>query len=139
MSRKYFTVGEADRTLPLVSRIVGDIVAEYRRWTDLLRRYEIVAAGSDGQAGETDAQVELRRELEQIAEQIDRYIDELQQIGCEFKGFEEGLVDFHSKWEGRDIYLCWKLGEEAVSHWHEIEDGYRGRQELVPEMIPGER
>jgi hypothetical protein len=51
-------------------------------------------------------------------------------MGIELKDPEQGLIDFRSIREGREVYLCWKLGEERVSHWHEIDAGFAGRQAL---------
>ena len=47
------------------------------------------------------------------------------------------MVDFHSRIEGRDVFLCWRLGEEEITHWHELDAGFAGRQELVPELVQG--
>jgi hypothetical protein len=49
----------------------------------------------------------------------------------EIRGFEEGLVDFPGELNGRRVYLCWQLGEPAVEHWHEVDAGYSGRQDLA--------
>jgi hypothetical protein len=125
---RYFTLEEANRTLPLVKRIVTDIVEEYRVWKEHVFRYELVAAGSLADAGESAEQVALRQRVDASAQRINDFVEELARIGCIFKGFEEGLVDFHSRRDGRDVLLCWKLGEDAVEHWHELEAGYAGRQ-----------
>ena len=69
-------------------------------------------------------------------EAVTNYLQELEQIGCVFKGFEQGLVDFYGKLDGRDIFWCWKHGEEKIEHWHELEAGYQGRQP-VPEVVRG--
>jgi hypothetical protein len=108
----YFTVDEANRTLPLVERIVADIVREYRSWRELLHHYELVAARDHADAGESAEAEALRLEV-----------------------FEEGLVDFRSRLGERDILLCWKLGESEVGHWHELEAGFSGRQPLEPDVI----
>ena len=55
-------------------------------------------------------------------------MEELEQVGCVFKGFEEGLVDFYGTFEGRDIFWCWRAGEERIEHWHELDAGIAGRQ-----------
>jgi len=55
-------------------------------------------------------------------------VDELGSIGVELKDYESGLIDFPGRHQGRDIYLCWKLGEDKVTHWHELHSGYAGRQ-----------
>lgn len=136
---KYFTLEEANATLPYVGRIVGDIVAEYERWRECIYRYEVIAANANADEGETDDQVRLREEVDTIAQRINRYIEELSGVGCVFKGFEGGLVDFYSKLDGRDIFLCWKLGEEEIGWWHETDSGFAARQALVPEPAEGQQ
>jgi hypothetical protein len=136
VARKYFTFAEANRTLPLVKRIVTDIVALHPQWRDLVHRFELVAAQAKPEWGESREQVDLRHQIEDVAREINQYLQELERIGCVFKGFDEGLVDFHGKLDGRDIYWCWKIGEDRIEHWHELEAGYAGRQP-VPEVIRG--
>ena len=128
--RKYFSLADANRTLPLVKRIVADIVALHPQWRDLVARYELVAAQAKPDWGESPEQIELRRQVDAVAHQINDYLLELQQIGCVFKGFEEGLVDFYGKLDGKEIFWCWKIGEERIEHWHELETGYAGRQPI---------
>jgi hypothetical protein len=131
---KTFTIEQANRTLPLVQRIVRDIVAEHPRWKDLVSRYELAAAGARSDA-ESPEQVALRKDVDAIARRITGYVDELAEVGCLVKGFEQGLVDFYGLHEGRLVFLCWCLGEDAVTHWHEIEAGFAGRQEITPEFV----
>lgn len=135
MSIRYFSLEEANRTLPYVRKIVEDIVKEYDRWRDCIYRYEVLAANSRADEGETDEQVALRENVDRIAQRINNFIEELSAVGCVFKGFEGGLVDFYSKLDDRDIFLCWKLGEEEIQYWHEIDTGFAGRQELTPELV----
>lgn len=137
MPVKYFTVEEANRALPYVSRVVEDVVAEYERWRDRIERYEVLAAKGRSEDGESEEQVALQQEVDEIAHRINDYIDELTAVGCVFKGFEGGLVDFYGKLDGRDIFLCWRLGEPEIRYWHELDAGFVGRQELVPELVNG--
>ena len=134
MARKYFSLSEANRTLPLVKRIVADITALYPTWRDLVYRYEYAAAQARPERGESAQQQSLRAEIEGVARDINRYLQELEQVGCVFKGFEQGLVDFYGKLEGRDVFWCWKVGEDKIEYWHDMEAGYAGRQ-LVPELV----
>jgi len=133
MAKKYFTRDEANRTLPLVRRIVQDIVDEYGRWKDSLGRYELAAAAQGPGQPESPEAVELREQVDEIAKTINGYITELEQIGCVLKGFDDGLVDFRGRIDDRDVWLCWKLGEDEIGHWHEIDQGYRHRHPLEPE------
>lgn len=125
---KYFTVPEADRTLPLVRRIVSDITSLYPDWRELVSRYELAAAQAKPEWGESPEQLELRSQIEDIARRITAFLAELESVGCVFKGFQEGLVDFYGKLDGRDVFWCWKQGEDRIGHWHEIESGFAGRQ-----------
>ena len=134
MARKYFTLSEANRTLPLVRRIVNDITSLYPRWRELVYRYEYAAAQSRPEHGESAEQLELHRQIELVAREINEFLEELEQIGCIFKGFEQGLVDFYTMLDGREVFWCWKVGEERIEHWHELEDGFEGRQP-VPAAI----
>lgn len=43
---------------------------------------------------------------------------------------QTGLIDFPGEREGRPVFLCWQLGEDAVGHWHEVESGFLGRRPL---------
>jgi hypothetical protein len=127
--RARFTVEDANRTLPLVRRIVGDAVRDYWRWQDKVRQYEEVAANRTVDAPGEEAE-RLEREAAALARDIDGYIDEIRALGVEFKGFDTGLVDFPGEMSGRPVLLCWQLGEESVQYWHEEDAGFAGRQPL---------
>jgi hypothetical protein len=125
---KHFTIDEANRTLPLVRRIVSDITVLYPDWRELVARYELAAAGAKPEWGESPEQLELRSRIEDVAGRITVYMSELEAVGCVFKGFQDGLIDFYGKLDGRDVFWCWKQGEDRIEHWHEIEAGFAGRQ-----------
>ena len=119
-------------------RIVADIVAEHPRWRDLVARYELAAAGARPEWGESQEQLELRREIDAVAHRINGFVDELTAVGCVLKGFEDGLVDFYGLQEGRLVFLCWRLGEEGVGHWHELDAGFAARRPITPEFVAAE-
>jgi len=120
--RRVFTLDEANRTLPLVRRIVTDIVNEYRLLNQLIEQ----ADQSPGEHG-TDA-TERQRAARAEVQRLNELIEELQGIGCELKDWETGLVDFRAERCGEVVYLCWRLGEDDISHWHELHAGMAGRR-----------
>jgi hypothetical protein len=126
---KFFTLSEANRTLPLVKRIVQDVASYYPTWKDLVAKYELVAANARPDWGESAEQLSIKAQIDDVARKINECLVELEQVGCEFKG-EEGLVDFHGTLEGREILWCWKLGEDRITHWHELDAGFKGRQPI---------
>ena len=127
---KLFTLEEAERTLPLVRRVVQDLTVEYPAWRAAVGRFEVLTGGARAEWGETPELITAREEVAAHAERINRYLQELDTIGCVLKGFEVGLVDFYSLREDRPIFLCWKLGEERITHWHETDSGFAGRHPI---------
>lgn len=127
---RFFTVEEANRTLPLVRRIVYDILEANPRLQRRLLEFDRVAADGEVAASRQRLQ-DLRQAIDEDAERINAFLAELHALGCLFKGFDEGLVDFYSMRDGRPVFLCWRLGEESVAHWHEIDAGFAGRQPLL--------
>jgi hypothetical protein len=127
---KLFTLEEAERTLPLVRRVVQDLTAEYPVWRAAVARFELLTGGARADWGETGELLAAREDVSLHADRINRYLQELEGVGCVFKGFDAGLVDFYSLREDRPIFLCWKLGEERITYWHEIDAGFSGRQPI---------
>ena len=63
-------------------------------------------------------------------ERLQDYVDELTAIGIELKDYETGLIDFPGEREGRRVWLCWRLDEDRVANWHELDTGFIGRRPL---------
>jgi hypothetical protein len=129
-----FTVEQANRTLPLVRKIVEDVVQQHRRWREAILELELVAstARADDPREHADR---LEREAQLLAREIDGYERELESLGIQLKDKRLGLVDFPSEMAGRHVMLCWRQGEPEVQFWHEIDTGYAGRQPLSPELV----
>ena len=103
-------------------------MALHPRWRELVDRYEVAAGRSRPDWGESPEQLALRTDIEEVAREIASCIAELDQVGCVFKGFEPGLVDFYGQLDGRDVFWCWREGEDTITHYHEIETGFAGRR-----------
>lgn len=127
---KLFSLEEADRTLPLVRRIVADLLVEYPAWREAVAAYEVITGGARADWGETAELVAAQARVGRHAERINGYLEELESLGCLFKGFDLGLVDFYSLRDDRPIFLCWRMGEDRIAFWHEIEAGAAGRQPI---------
>ncbi|HVX64897.1 MAG TPA: DUF2203 domain-containing protein [Pirellulales bacterium] len=131
--RKLFTVEQANAALPLVRAIATDLASLSRDVIERRERLSLLLAGRERGArdlyGEELAQVE--QDLEKDSERLQEYVEELRELGVEPKNGPEGLVDFPAMMDGRPVYLCWKLGEPEVLHWHDLDAGFRGRQSLA--------
>src|SRR6266851_1641085 len=122
--KKYFTVVEANAVLPLARSIVRDI-AELA--DSLQERYDRLTAEGDPAGVQKE---DWEQEMEQDQEKMRDYVQELQQLGIELKDFHAGLIDFPARMGNREVYLCWKLGELEVAHWHELDAGFAGRRKI---------
>jgi hypothetical protein len=129
MPHTQFTVEQANRTLPLVRRIVEDIVIGYRRWRMRIDEFEVASINSRPDAQDARAG-ELESEALALAAEITAYEAELAQIGVRCTDHAVGLVDFPGEIDGRRVHLSWRLGEAAVQHWHEIGAGHAARRPL---------
>jgi hypothetical protein len=131
--KRYFTVGEANATLPYLRAILRDVTALAR---ELRERHERLARLRPGERGglsgaHQEEMLQARGDLERGQERMQEYEAELKQIGVELKDYFTGLIDFPSLMDGREVYLCWRLDEPDVGHWHELEAGFLGRRKLM--------
>jgi len=121
--RRYFSAAEANRALVLVRRIVTDIVMGYARLMDV----QELAEASHGRSWRDTAQVELTA----IAQRLQQYAGELDDVGVELKDWSMGIVDFPTFIDGHEAYLCWRLGEDRVEYWHRLDEESDQRAPLV--------
>jgi hypothetical protein len=132
-NRKVFTVEQANAALPLVRAITSDLAELSRDVIERRERLSLLLGGRQREKrdlyGEELAHIE--EELQRDTERLQGYVEELRELGVEPKNPPEGLIDFPAVMDGREVYLCWKLGEPEVLHWHEREAGFRGRQPLT--------
>ena len=126
-----FTREQANSTLPLVRRIVRDIVTLYPVWRDHVETYAVHAANASAEHPDPKAE-QAAREVQRLAGEIEGCLRELADLGVEYKQpMDAGLVDFPGSVDGRDVYLCWRYDEPEVAHWHSRDEGFAGRRPLV--------
>ena len=115
---KYFTPKEAQKTLPLVRKIVEDILKEGREIKQI--------------AGVIKSDIQENEHIKAKVEVIKNYVDELAEIGCYYKNwdFTIGLIDFPSVIDNKEVYLCWRSDEPEIRFYHEVETGFAGRKPI---------
>jgi hypothetical protein len=131
---KLFTVDHANRTLPLVRRIVEDVVREHQRWQETIAELDVLVVEARSDLPDPRI-VALERRAQSIASEIDAFQAELDSLGIQLKDRRIGLVDFPSELDGRRVLLCWRLGEPSVQFWHDEDAGCAGRQPLSPTLV----
>jgi hypothetical protein len=131
-SKRTFTVGEANATLPLVRAITTDLVNLARDVVERRQRLQGLSRPADPEFHDPyrEELEQIEGELEKDARRVLEFVEELRALGVEPKSVTEGLVDFPATLEGRRVFLCWRLGESEVGFWHELDAGFRGRQPI---------
>jgi len=136
-TRRYYTVSEANRELPRVRERLNRII---QLRSQLKLCYSVLdEAGyapcldelSDAGDDEPPIPENLERDravFQALSEALWEEVERLHESGCIIKDVESGMVDWYARHRGRDVFLCWHLGEDHVAHWHEIEAGYAGRR-----------
>jgi hypothetical protein len=120
---KHFTPADANRTLPLVKRIVADILETGTQIRKLTATPSKVAASNEF-------------EMRKLVSELESLMRELEQIGCQYKdwNFKVGLVDFPAVIDGQEVLLCWRSDEPEILHYHGVNEGYVGRK-AIPEAL----
>jgi hypothetical protein len=132
MPGRLFTPQDANDALAVVRPLAEQLVDLRRTWrTANAKRAELgaVVQGNGGGLGTSDF-AELEAELEAVGAEIERCLAQLDEAGVQVKDLDSGLLDFPARHEGREILLCWQVGEDRVAYWHGIEEGFAGRKPI---------
>jgi hypothetical protein len=76
-----------------------------------------------------------RKRKEEAAGALRKAIEAVQEMGCLIKDLDTGLIDFPTLFRGREVYLCWKLGEPDIGFWHGVEEGFAGRKAIDQDFL----
>jgi hypothetical protein len=122
---RLFTVSEANSLIPRLKVILQEVADEWTRIRDL--QPEIQKAREKAQF---DGHSPFGAEYVQSASHLMFLIQQIKEMGVVLKDIDKGLCDFPYMRQGRVVYLCWRLGEEAIEYWHDVESGFAGREPL---------
>lgn len=126
MFDRHFTLAEARALLPELKRSFQEL----HDLRDAIRvgapRHEGARQAADGNGGGGERAVSYI----QASARFQQIIRDLQERGIQIKDINSGLVDFPHLRDGKEVFLCWQVGEDTISYWHEIEAGFAGRKLL---------
>ncbi|HEY5629492.1 MAG TPA: DUF2203 domain-containing protein [Candidatus Limnocylindrales bacterium] len=128
---RFYAIDEANQAIPDVERI---LVALRDQRQDLItfRDRALVLTPQDGAASDEAAE-ELRRirlRMQGLIDQMQAGVARLVELDIQLRDIKGGLIDFPALVAGRPIWLCWRLGEPAVEHWHAHDEGFASRRPL---------
>ncbi len=138
---RFYDLDEANDAIPEV-RTILESLRDQR--AELIRlRDEVLANGADDETrGEarsdapTEAKIDndvrvLRLRMQGVIDRMQAGVVRIDELGVTLREIETGLIDFPALANGRQIWLCWRLGEGDVEWWHELSDGFSGRRALT--------
>jgi hypothetical protein len=134
---KRFTLTEAQGLLPQVERLLQDAMRlkpEFDEAAAAVNRMKERVHIMGGTLIDRGAAVETRQRRETSSKLLRQAVEEILELGVQIKDLETGLVDFPTRFYGRDVYLCWKFGETAIEYWHG-EEGFRGRKPIDRDFL----
>ncbi|HEY8448748.1 MAG TPA: DUF2203 domain-containing protein [Thermomicrobiales bacterium] len=126
---RLFTLEEANALLPRIAPILEELQAMKAELdTARLALAQFTPAmRSNGHGVEALAH---ERQIANLVAKLSQGLREIAGLGVEVKDLDHGIVDFPSRRGDRIVYLCWRLGEERIRYWHELDAGFSGRQPL---------
>jgi len=129
MPKKYFTVESAQRQMPKIKKSLIklqnvkkaiDAILSVRMDPNMIGFEEFL-----------ETNTKLSKEYHKLSYEFYKELERLERTGCVLKDLEQGLVDFYCRLEGRDIFLCWKIEEDKIKAWHDIDAGFAGRNPII--------
>jgi len=139
---RFFTLLEAEGFLPEVERLLRSSIQakqDYESGDSELNQIAQRITLMGGVAIKREDVVASRTRKDSSARVLKAAMERIEEIGCQVKDLETGLIDFPTLYRDREVYLCWKLGESGIRFWHHIEDGFRGRQPINSEFLANHR
>jgi len=135
---RFFTLQQAEQLLPEVEAAIRDAISlksEYQQAEaerqDFARRVTMLG-GVLVDHSKLRAQ---KNQRESVALRLQEVLERIHEYGCVVKDLDIGLIDFPTQFQGEEVYLCWKLGEQGIRFWHGVHEGFRGRKPIDQEFL----
>ena len=139
---RFFTKTEAERLLAEVEPAIGEAIrlkAEFQRAELELQQSRHRITMSGGVQMDRASFMEVRRRRDSGVTGLKAAIEHIHSFGCLIKDLDIGLIDFPTLLRGREVYLCWKLGETGIEFWHGVDEGFSGRKTIDHEFLANHR
>jgi hypothetical protein len=130
---KFFTLQQAERLLPDVEAAIREAIAaraEYERMEAERQNVTQRVAMLGGVRVDRARLAEQNALREAAARALQQAVERIHEFGCLVKDLDLGLIDFPTLFQGEEVYLCWKLGEQGIQFWHGVSEGFRGRKPI---------
>jgi hypothetical protein len=136
MARR-FTLDEAESILPEIDKGIREAISlksEFEEAESALQSINQRVIMLGGVLVDRSAVYQNKLRRDNSAERLKVVVQKIQDLGCVIKDLDVGLVDFPTLFRGKEVYLCWKLGETAITFWHGTDEGFAGRKAIDPDF-----
>jgi hypothetical protein len=131
---RFFDIDAANEALvevgPLLATL-SDQRAELIRLRDRALATHSAASGGGTAPDDREETQTIRLRMQGIIDQMAAAVARIDALGITLRDIEQGLIDFPALTGGRQVWLCWQLGESDVAFWHELETGFGSRRPLI--------
>ena len=125
--RRTYTVDEANALSPQVRAILLQLAVEQRR-LEAAHAEMHRSLGEDGDPEAASSAARSESEVAAITDGIHSLTEHLSALGVQLRDLEMGLVDFPAERDGQPVWLCWRLADPSVAHWHTAQEGFANRK-----------
>lgn len=142
MAERTFTLEEAQSLLPVLESLLRTAIDGKKLIESVDAELQELAHRVFLRGGLFVNVVHMARRKAEREKAIPRVKDamaEIDAIGVQVKDLDIGLLDFPCKVEGQIVLLCWKLGEPAITHWHDTTSGFAGRKPIDEKIIKAKK
>jgi hypothetical protein len=139
---RFFTLEQARELLPRAKALIERAVESKSQyfiaegWTeDFVRRVMLLG----GVLVDREPYERNRNAQVKAGERLKSAVEEIQSYGIVVKDLDVGLIDFPTLFRGNEVYLCWRIGEDDLSFWHGVNEGFDGRKSIDKEFLDNHR
>jgi hypothetical protein len=137
MANRTFTLNEARQMLPILESLLRRATESKKRADEIDAQFQQVNSRimmHGGVSLDIVPLARLRAERDKLTQTIADTLAEINATGVQVKDLEIGLLDFPCIVDGKIVLLCWKMGEESITHWHGTEEGFAGRKPITDKI-----
>jgi hypothetical protein len=139
---RYFTLAEARAALPSVGRAIRDAVQAKARYSEAETAIQNLTQRILSMGGlnvDTATAEAWKSQFDSNAQTLKTAVERIEEMGVLIKDLDVGLVDFPTLFRGEEVYLCWRMDEADIDHWHGVNEGFAGRRPIDKNFLDNHR
>lgn len=139
---RYFTLAEARAALPVVGRSIREAVHAKMRYLEAEKAIQdlgqriLMMGGIHVDTADAEA---WKTQRDSNAQTLKTAMERIENLGVLVKDLDTGLVDFPTLFRGEEVYLCWRMDESDIDHWHGVSEGFAGRKPIDKHFVDNHR